>query len=415
MIVENPKKDILFLCQYFYPEYISCATLPFDTAKYLASQGFTVDSLVGYPKEYCAGEHLPLEETVNGVGIKRVRYIQLGRVRPICRLINYFSFTFHVWLKTSYLKNYKSVIVYSAPPVLPIVPIRAKRKYGIKLVFVAYDIYPEVAYASRSLAPGDVISRVMNWINKRLYRAADCVVALTDEMREFLLANRPELSRERVVTISNWAHEKEYRPDHEAYERFGYQDGQFVVSYFGNMGTVQDIETIMEAAELLKDDDRVRFLMAGHGNKKDDVEARIKDRGLKNVQLFGFLTEKEFRQAVAISSCGIVSLEKGLKGTCAPSKYYSYLLGGQSILAVVERDSYLSVEVEEKQIGYCVEPGDSAGLRDAILAMAENPGECAEMGRRARELYEERYAYEVAMEKYRKVFCEMVDLVEMAQ
>lgn len=401
--VASTKKDILFLCQFFYPEYNSSATLPFDTAKYLASHGFTVDGLVGYPKEYSVDKHLPLEETVEGVNIKRIKYMQLGRVGMVSRLINYFSFTFHAWLETSYLKNYKTVIVYSNPPVLPIVPILAKKKYGTKFVFVAYDVYPEVAYASQSLTPGSMISKVMNWINRKLYSAVDCVVALTDEMKEFLLEKRPELTSDRVVTIANWAHEKESKPDHEAYERFGYKDGQFVVSYFGNMGTCQDVETMMEAAELLKDDERVRFLIVGHGNKKDAVEARIRERDLKNVQLLDFLTGRDFQQAVAISSCCIVSLERGLKGTCAPSKFYSYLQGGQPVLAVVEKDSYLAAEVEDKKIGHAVEIGDGKGLRDAIVTMVENPGECEAMGSRAKKLYEDQYAYEVAMEKYRKL------------
>ena len=401
--VASTKNDILFLCQFFYPEYNSSATLPFDTAKYLASHGFTVDGLVGYPKEYSVDKHLPLEETVEGVNIKRIKYMQLGRVGMVSRLINYFSFTFHAWLETSYLKNYETVIVYSNPPVLPIVPILAKKKYGTKFVFVAYDVYPEVAYASQSLTPGSMISKVMNWINRKLYSAVDCVVALTDEMKEFLLEKRSELTSNRVVTIANWAHEKESKPDHEAYERFGYKDGQFVVSYFGNMGTCQDVETMMEAAELLKDDERVRFLIVGHGNKKDAVEARIRERDLKNVQLLDFLTGKDFQQAVAISSCCIVSLERGLKGTCAPSKFYSYLQGGQPVLAVVEKDSYLAAEVEDKKIGHAVEIGDGKGLRDAIVTMVENPGECEAMGSRAKKLYEDQYAYEVAMEKYRKL------------
>ena len=227
------KKDILFLCQFFYPEYNSSATLPFDTAKFLASHGFTVDGLVGYPKEYSIDKHLPKEEIVDGVNIQRIKYIQLGRVGKLSRLINYFSFTFRAWLHTSYLKDYKAVIVYSNPPVLPIVPIRAKKKYGTKFVFVAYDVYPEVAYASNSLKPNSTISKVMNKINKKLYSSGDCVVALTDEMKEFLLAKRPELTTERAVTIANWAHEKEIHTESKTYDRFGYKDGQFIVSYFG--------------------------------------------------------------------------------------------------------------------------------------------------------------------------------------
>ena len=400
----NQKKDILFLCQFFYPEYNSSATLPFDTASYLAAHGFMVDGLVGYPKEYSADSHLPVEEQVDGVGIRRIRYIQTNRAGTLGRLVNYLSFTFRAWLRCSYLKNYKAVIVYSNPPILPIVPLRARKKYGTKIVFVAYDVYPEVAYASRTLTPDSVISKVMNRINKRLYAAADCVVALTDEMKAFLLANRQGLSRNRVVTIANWAHERKSAPDDAAYARFGYRSGQFVVSYFGNLGTCQDVETMMQAAELLKDDDRIRFLIVGHGNKKGAVEARIRERRLKNVQVLGFLTGKDFQQAVAVSSCGIVSLEKGLIGTCAPSKYYSYLQGGQPVLAVVEKDSYLAAEVEEERIGRSVEIGDGPALRDAILELLEDPESRADMSRRAKKLYEERYAYEVAMRKYGAVF-----------
>lgn len=397
---KKEKRDILFLCQFFYPEYNSSATLPFDTAKYLAAHGMTVDALVGYPKEYSTDKHLPLTETVDNVTIHRLKYLQLNRIGKLGRLINYFSFTFRAWTKMSFLKHYKTVIVYSNPPILPIIPIKAKKKYGIQIVFVAYDVYPEVAYASNTLTPDSVISKIMGTINKQLYKSVDCVVALTDEMKGFLLANRPQLTEDRVVTIANWAHEQKSIPDHEAYERFGYKDGQFVVSYFGNMGTCQDVETMLEAAEQLKDDERIKFLIIGHGNKKDMVENRIHERELNNVQLLYFLTGKDFQQAVAISSCCIVSLEKGLKGTCAPSKYYSYLQGGKPVLAVVEKESYIATEVEKEQIGYSVTIGDGTALKHFIIQMLENPDKQIEMGNRAMNLYNKNYDYYVAMQKY---------------
>ena len=394
------KRDILFLGQFFYPDHNSSATLPFDTARYLASQGYTVDALVGYPKEYAEGA-APLRETVEGIGIRRVRYLQLRRTGKLGRLINYFSLTFRMLLHARVLKNYRCVFVFSNPPVLPVVPILAKRRWGTKFIFVAYDIYPEVAYASGSLQATGAISRVMCRINHALYQSVDCVVALTDEMRSFLLSHRPELSPERVVTIANWAHEKRLTPDAEAYARFGYAEGQFVVSYFGNMGICQDMETLLHAAELLKDDPRVRFLIVGHGGKTEAVQAFLKEHELKNVQLLGFLTGKAFEQAVAVSSCAVVSLEKGLIGTCAPSKYYSYLQGGMPVLAVVERESYLAKEVAREDIGRAVEIGNAESLRDAILFLAEHPDVRRAMADRAGKLYEERYAYEVAMEQYK--------------
>ena len=396
------KRDILFLGQFFYPDHNSSATLPFDTARYLASRGYTVDALVGYPKEYSDGT-APLRETVEGVRIRRVRYLQLKRSGTLGRLINYFSLTFRMLLRTQVLKNYRCVFVFSNPPVLPLVPILARRRYGTKFIFVAYDVYPEVAYASGSLRPGSAVSRVQRCINRALYTAVDCVVALTDEMRAFLLANRPELSPDRVVTIANWAHEKRLLPDAEAYARFGYAEGQFVVAYFGNMGICQDMETLLHAALLLKDDARVRFLIVGHGGKTEAVQTFLTEHQLANVQMLGFLTGKDFEQAVAVSSCAVVSLEKGLMGTCAPSKYYSYLQGGMPVLAVVEKESYLAEEVSRENIGRAVEIGDSEALKNAILFLAEHPDERRAMAARAGKLYVERYAYEVAMEHYRSM------------
>ena len=60
------KKDILFLCQFFYPEYISSATLPYDTARALKAAGYSVDALCGYPREYAHNAEVPRKEEVDG-------------------------------------------------------------------------------------------------------------------------------------------------------------------------------------------------------------------------------------------------------------------------------------------------------------------------------------------------------------
>ena len=92
----KPKKDVLFLCQFFHPEYISSAQLPFDTAKALHDSGFRVDVLCGYPKEYYNGPQVPKKETISGIGIQRLSYLQPSRSHTFGRLVNYFSFTLSV-------------------------------------------------------------------------------------------------------------------------------------------------------------------------------------------------------------------------------------------------------------------------------------------------------------------------------
>ena len=398
------KKDILFLCQFFYPEYNSSATLPFDTAKYLAEHGFSVGALCGYPKEYNNDGNVPMKEIKDGVDIQRIKYIQLKRGSKIGRLINYFSFTFKAMLHIGKLKNYKSVIVYSNPPILPLVAVMANVLFKTKIVFVSYDVYPEVAYASKTLNPGSLISKVMNKLNHQLFKRVAKVISLTDEMKDFLLENRKELTEDKVVTIPNWAHEKLIVPNKEAYDRFGYNENQFIVSYFGNMGTCQDMETLMEAVEKLRNDENIKFLFVGHGNKVDSIREKIRKDQLKNIQLLDFLTGKDFEQAVAISSCCVVSLEKGLKGTCAPSKYYSYLQGGKPILGIVEEGSYLEEEITKEKLGYVTHNQNSDLLVKHIKNMANNRSECLEIGKRVTQVYMNNYDIKICLNKYVEVF-----------
>ncbi len=398
------KKDILFLGQFFYPENNSSATLPFDTARHLAKAGYRVDALVGYPKEYCSERAVPVKECAEGVNIRRVRYLQLRRGKKLGRLINYFSFTLSILLRVFQLRNYRSVIVYSNPPILPLAAVLGNMLFGTKIVFVAYDIYPEVAYASKSVEPGSLIDKGMRRINGMMYQRLSAVVALTEEMKAFLLANRPGLSADRVFTIANWAHEKTCEADAAAYDAFGYEKDQFVVSYFGNLGICQDVETLLGAAKQLKNERNIRFLIVGHGAKTEYVAQRIRDEGLCNVQLHGFLTGRSFEQAVAVSSCCVVTLENGLKGMCAPSKFYSYLQGGKPVLAVVEEGSYLQEEILREKIGGAVTLGEDEKLAEIIRHLAKDPAICRQMGARAQALYDDNYAIELGTGKYVELF-----------
>lgn len=392
------------MCQFSYPEYNSSATLPFDTAKYLTSQGNQVDVMCGYPKEYNRAGKVPNRETVSGVNIHRLHYVQLKRVGKLGRLINYFSYTASALFHILEMRKYDAIICYSNPPVLPAVAMLASRLYGVKVIFVAYDVYPEVAYASGSLSKGSIVDKVMRWLNHITYKNAAAVVALTDEMKEFLLLNRPELDAERVFVIPNWAHESKCEATPSMYKRFGYQEEQFIVSYFGNMGICQEMNTLIETARQLRENEKVRFLIAGHGSKKEQIESYVHEHNLSNVQILDFLTGEEFEQALAISSCCVVSLEPGLKGMCAPSKYYSYLQSGHVVIAITERDCYLAKEVENEQIGCATEIGNVDGLCDWIVNIEKEPNLTGAMGEKAMKLYEQSYKKEIAMYKYLTLF-----------
>lgn len=395
------QKDILFLCQFFYPEYISSAQLPYDTVLALKEAGFSVDVLCGYPREYSEGGEIPLKEEVNGVHIHRLKYIQLDRSGFLGRIVNYFSFTLMVLLHLVQFARYRAVVVYSNPPILPWIASWAKALFGTRLIFVAYDLYPEVATVTNTLREGNLICRLMNHINRVVYRRADHVVALSGEMKDYIAAHRP-ISAEKITVIPNWYADGGEPSRNREGNTFGEVAGErFVVSYFGNMGTMQDMQTILGAIREMREEP-VFFLFAGHGNKMENLKQIVLQENIENIKICEFLHGQAFRDALAISDCALVSLEKGATGLCCPSKTYSYMMQGLPLLAIMDEGDI--VRDIEAGAGMWVRNGESHALANAIRTMRDAPEKHAAMRGRCRELYLKNYTTEICTSKYVTLF-----------
>lgn len=399
-------RDILFLCQFFYPEYISSAQLPYDTVRALKDSGFTVDVLCGYPHEYLDGKDIPVKEEIDGIKIHRLKYIQTGRAGFLGRIINYFSFTFMVLLHLASIAKYKAVVVYSNPPILPWIASWAKVLFGTKLIFVSYDLYPEVATVTNTLREGNIICHLMNHINKCVFRRADSVVALSSEMKEFILDNR-DISVEKVTVISNW-YEDRGEPSRNLTDNVFREvaANRFVVSYFGNMGTMQDMDTILGAIRELQGDPNIFFLFAGHGNKMETLKRIVAEEAISNIIIHDFLHGKDFADALAISDCALVSLEKGATGLCVPSKTYSYMMQGIPLLAIM--DDCDIVRDIEKGAGLWVKNGESVKLAEAIRTLRCDPEKQKTMRQTCRRIYLENYTTDICTQKYVTLFHQLL-------
>lgn len=400
------KKDILFLCQFFHPEYISSAQLPFDTAKALREAGFSVDVLCGYPREYSDGKDIPVRETVEGIFIHRLKYIQLDRSGFLGRIVNYFSFTFMVLLHLPTLAKYRSVVVYSNPPILPWIASWGKALFGTKLVFVSYDLYPEVATVTNTLGEGNPICRLMNHINRCICRRADRIVALSREMKTYILEHRA-YPGESVAVIPNWYEDRGLQRGSRETNRFrDVTRGRFTVSYFGNMGTMQDMQTILQAVRSLKDDPHVFFLFAGHGNKMDALKNTVREEKIENIAIYPFLHGQDFEDALAISDCALVTLVQGATGLCVPSKTYSYMMQGIPLMAVMDECDI--VEDIEQGAGCWVRNGQGERLAQKIRELYGAPEIVAQMRKVCRSLFETKYTKEICTAQYVALFRELL-------
>lgn len=398
------KKDVLILCQYFYPEYISSATLPYDTALALSNSGLTVGVLTGYPKEYSLTDKTPLKEAYGRINIKRLKYIQLKRSSFIGRLINYFSFTFSVALNLRELKKYKAVIVYSSPPVLPLIASIANAIYKTKLVFVSYDVYPEIALVTNAISENGVICKLMNFINKNLFKNVNKVVALSNEMKAHLLKNRKGLLEHQIEVIPNWFDDNGKLEIKNGIQNENFKllskDKKLIVSYFGNMGTCQELDTIIEAIKEFKHTDEIHFIFAGHGNRVKDIRDFIEKEQLCNVTVYDFLHGQDYQEALSVSDCFIVSLAEGVTGLAVPSKTYGYMMAGRPVIAIMDKESDIAEDLTSHKAGYAMEVGEVDKFVCAIKDLLNNKAKQLQMGENCRSLYLKKYTKEKCTKQY---------------
>ncbi|UAL47164.1 glycosyltransferase family 4 protein [Sutcliffiella horikoshii] len=400
----NKKKDVLFLCQYFYPEYVSSATLPFDTAEALEKAGFSVGALVGYPEEYSLKNNVPLKESHKGIEIKRLKYIQLKRSNIVGRLINYFSFTLSAALRLNELRKYRVVVVYSNPPVLPLIAVLASKLFNTKVVFISYDVYPEMAHITNSIREHSIISKTMKLVNMGVFKHVNKVVALSNEMKAYLLKHRTKLSEQQVEVIPNWYEDRGISDSKDALEnklfRSIKEDDNLIVSYFGNMGICQDLDTLVNAIRHFKDDRKVQFVFAGHGNKMDILKGIVLKEKLDNVSIFDFLHGQDFQDALNISDCFIVSLVKGLTGLAVPSKTYSYMMASKPVIAIMGEDSDIAKDLTENNAGYAMEVGETPKLINSIKELRDDKEKCKIMGGNCRDVFLKKYTKEHCTQQY---------------
>ena len=124
------------------------------------------------------------------------------------------------------------------------------------------------------------------------------------------------------------------------------------------------------------------------------------------MRIFDFLHGQQFRDALAISDCALVSLAEGTTGLCAPSKTYSYMMQGIPLMAIMDEGDI--VRDIEKGAGLWVRNGESVKLAEAIRSLQSDPDKQKTMRQTCRSIYLSNYTTEICTQKYVTLFRELL-------
>jgi glycosyltransferase involved in cell wall biosynthesis len=272
------------------------------------------------------------------------------------------------------------------------------------------DCYPDVAERTGVLRPNGLVSRVARALKKALLRRLDGVVCLDEAMAEFLAARyAPRAHALRFSVIPNWEPAEFYRADPRPAPLAELKGGadQFVVLYSGNAGYGHHFETVLEAAELLRQE-RVRFLFVGGGPRWEWIEEAARARGLAKVVFQPYVHKRDVPRVLATGDCALITLRDDMVGVMSPSKVHSCLALGLPLVYVGPEGSNVDQIVRRFGCGVSLRVGDARGLAEAVLRLKNSPQERSALGRRARQAFEEAHSDLRAMPQFDALIAEVM-------
>ncbi len=389
---------ILIVSQYFWPETFIIN----DLVRGLKERGHELTILTGMPN-YPAGRFFsgygffsPAREEYHGCRVVRVPLVPRGGGRGWRLALNYLSFVLSATLLGSIRcrGEHDLIFVYEPSPVTVCLPaIVLKRLKGIPLMFWVQDLWPESLVATGAVHSGRILRKVEKMV-RFIYRNCDRILVQSEGFipRVRAVGAGPE----RVRYFPNWA-EPLYQPvelEKDAPERDEIPEG-FCLMFAGNLGAAQSLETMVSAADCLRDYADIHWVILGDGRRMNWLRDEIRKRKLgERMHLLGRKPAEKMPRYFALADALLVTLRSNpVFALTIPSKIQSYLACSRPILAALDGEG--AHVVESSGGGFAVGAEDGKALAEAVLRVyGMSEAERTEMGIRGRLYFEQHFERE---------------------
>ncbi|MGK6313125.1 glycosyltransferase family 4 protein [Neorhizobium sp. DT-125] len=393
---------LILVNRYFFPDQSATSRMTTSIALALVQRGFSVTALVSREIHNQRNVILPAEEVAAGVRVKRLTSPRFGRHTVIGRAIDYLCF--HLFAFFWLLRNVSAedmAIVCTDPPFLSVTSAIALRLKGATMVNWIMDLFPETAvelgYFRHWRLPARLAQKARNWSLK----APGIAVCPTGKMAAYL--EQQGLPRSQLTVMHHWSDQEEIYPvppdQNNLRTQWGLNDA-FVVGYSGNFGRAHEFQTIIKAAQRLKDRADIRFLLIGGGHQHAAVMETARRLDLDNVIFKPLQPIANLSESLSAADVHLVSLLPELEHCIIPSKFYGILAAGRPTIFIGDPDGEVPRVLAATGCGKSVPIGAVDDLVTTICEMRDNPEICAEMGHRARQLLTTEYSREKAVDAW---------------
>ena len=404
--MERLQMKCIYLVQYFPPEKSSGSDLVEDLLEGFATHGWTVDLFTPTPtrgvtaeqrREYC--KKRTEKKFNNSLTIHRMHLYREG-TGFIPRALRYVLFSIECFWKAATVPA-DFIFTGSGPPTQGVVVGLAKKvSRKKKVIYNLQDIFPDSLVTSGICGEDSKLMKIGRKMENFTYRNADVIITITDDMKANVVGKGVDPAKVKVVR--NWIDVDKIQPvnreDNKLFDDFGLERDKFYVVYAGNLGKVQGVEVILEVAELLKDNENIRFIIFGNGSEEENIKSKAAN--LPDLSIFPLQPMDRVSEVYSLGDVSIIPCKAGTGRSGMPSKTWTIMATGTAIIASFDLGGEMERTIRDAECGYCVQAGDVSALAEKIEELSRNTGVVKQMGINARKYAEEQVAKEQAVKKY---------------
>lgn len=367
---------ILFLSHYYPPEVNAPASRTAESAKVWARQGHKVTVVTAAPS-HPRGVVYPgyrnrwlTREEIDGVEVIRIWTWLAANEGFGKRILNFLSFPLSVLLHLRAMPR-ADVVVSSSPQFFAGLAGWLLKRRWRPWVFEVRDLYPESIVAVGAMRKGPAI-RFLEWLERTAYRHADAIVSVTDS---FVPHIRERRGRDGIEVIKNGVDLDFFggAGDAEAGRRLRGELGlgdRFVAAYVGTHGMAHGLDTVLEAAERLRDRPDIVFLLVGEGSERKRLIRDAEARGLDNVRIVGQRPKGDMPGIWHLTDASLVLLRRSdTFKSVLPSKMFEAMGMRRPMILGVEGEA--RALLDEAGAGIGIVPEDADALAEAVRRLAD--------------------------------------------
>ena len=388
---------LLILTQYYPPEIGAPQNRLHELAVRLKAAGMEIDVLTALP-------NYPRMEIMNGYENRKNRYEEIDGI-PVhrswiyvtkskgifSRLLIYFSFVWSSYWKGRKMKKYDYLLVESPPLFLGYSAMALSKKLKAKLIFNVSDLWPESA-EKLGIVTNKIALNLAYKLEAKCYRQAFLITGQTQGIVDNIRARFPY---KKVYWLPNGVDVSFYNPSQIQPGNFrdinGFSKEEILFFYGGIIGHAQGLEVILNAANLLRENSKIQFILQGSGPEKETLIALKQTLNLTNVHFLEPVSKKEMPAILNSIDVALVPLKNlTLFKGAIPSKVFEALAMEVPLLLGVDGEARNHF-IEKGKAGLFFQPENADELAKKALFLAENLVERLEMGKNARRYVTENF------------------------